>query len=234
MSFGFSIGDGVMLTKLVWQTVEGTRKACGEYSEMTREARSLGQVFERLRGEIASPESALHRAKDERKRELSKILRRAQRLLEDIEDAIVKYNGLSTEGGGAGKLMQKIRFGNGKARDLDSVRLKMATYTASITINLNLLSSEGQGRIENQVESLGGDLRGIRESVNYITAKLSARTEEGSVWTSYADDDKMFWRRLRRGLYQEGYTDRELRKHEKLIMAYINELGERVVVLIRQ
>jgi hypothetical protein len=228
MSFGFSIGDGVMLTRLVWRTIEGTRKACGEYNEMTREARSLAQVFERLHNEITTVDSVLHRAKEDRKRELSSILRRARRLLEDIEDAVEKHNDLRTSKGGSKKLLQKIRFGNGKTKQLDSVRVKMATYTAAITINLNLLSMDGQGRIENQVESLGGDLRGIQESVNFITAKLSAKAEaeDGSVWTTYANDDRMFWRRLRRELNQEGFTDQQIRKHERPIMAYIRELGE--------
>jgi hypothetical protein len=112
---------------------------------LTREARSLAQIFERLHKEITTPESALHRAESNRKHELSKILRRAQRLLEDVDDTITKYNELGTRRGGSKKLLQQIKFGNGKARDLDGVRGKMATYTSAITINLNLLSLEGHG-----------------------------------------------------------------------------------------
>ena len=116
MSFGFSIGDGVLLTQLAWRVVQGTLQACGEYAELTREARSLHKVFERLRGEISRPESALHRADDVRKKELGKHLRRAERMLEAIDGTMVKYNE-QAKGKGKGKGGQLLkRYGSGAGK----------------------------------------------------------------------------------------------------------------------
>ena len=112
-------------------------------------------------------------------------------------------------------------------KNLGDVRTKLATHTSVITMSLNLLSLGFQGRLEQQIEKQGGDLSGIRESVNYIAAKLSTRIGDDTTWTEYASDDKEFWRSLRRGLNRKGYPSTVLYTHETLIQAYVHELGER-------
>jgi len=70
MSFGFSVGDGILLVQLAWSTLQGARKACGEHDELTREVASLHTVLRRLQKELANPNSLLNRADDDRKQEI--------------------------------------------------------------------------------------------------------------------------------------------------------------------
>jgi hypothetical protein len=96
-------------------------------------------------------------------------------------------------------------------------------------MSLNLCSLGSQGRVERQLNSVEGDLEGIREKVDWIAANITARSGDGTVWTSYEDDDRAFWRELRRGLVNEGYRSSIIHKHKHLITDYVEELGKRGV-----
>ena len=56
---------------------------------------------------------------------------------------------------------------------------------------------------------------------------MATKSGEGTVWTSYENDDKAFWRELRRGLVKEGYRSSVLHEHKHLIKKYVEELGGR-------
>jgi hypothetical protein len=58
---------------------------------------------------------------------------------------------------------------------------------------------------------------------------MTARTGDGTVWTSYENDDRAFWRQLRRELVEEGYHSSVLRKYKELLKDYVEELGRRGV-----
>jgi hypothetical protein len=58
---------------------------------------------------------------------------------------------------------------------------------------------------------------------------MTARTGDGTVWTSYENDDQSFWRQLRRELVMEGYHSSVLHKHKGLLKDYVEELGRRGV-----
>jgi hypothetical protein len=86
-----------------------------------------------------------------------------------------------------------------------------------------------QGRVEQQMDCQGSDLREMRQSLNWIAAAISSR-EEGSILTSYAGDDKAVWKELRRELIKEGYPSNIISTHKETIMEYIMELGERGIL----
>jgi hypothetical protein len=124
----------------------------------------------------------------------------------------------------AGKrLWTKIKFGNGEIQDLSELRVKISTYTSAITLQLNLISMSSQGRVEREI---GNALPEIRESLNWIAAKLST-SNEGSILTSYSGDDKGVWKELRRELILEGFASPHIRQYKAMIMDYIKEVGER-------
>lgn len=78
--------------------------------------------------------------------------------------------------------------------------------------------------------SHGEELKAVRRSVNWVTASMQANTgggREGSILTSYANDDKAFWKEFRRELVKEGYSSSVLRKHKTLIRDYVKELDDR-------
>jgi len=77
---------------------------------------------------------------------------------------------------------------------------------------------------------MGGELKGIRGKVDRITANMMARCGDGTVWTIYENDDRSFWRQLRRELVKEGYRSSVLRRHKQLLTQYVEELRQRGIL----
>ena len=229
MSFGFSPSDVALLAQLCWSTVQGARKACGEYDELTQEVLSLHAVLDQLQAETSDLESLLRLNNDKRKSELEKHISGCEGHLRDIDKVLKKCNALSDEERSMKRLWQQFRFGNGPVQDMSQIRSKISTYTAAISMSLHLVSLGSQGRMERRLSRQGGDLQGIRESVNFLVAKFTA-TPEGSVMTAYSNDDKTVWRALRRELVKDGYRSKAIQEHKGLIQAYVKELSDRGVL----
>ncbi|CZR68820.1 related to serine/threonine protein phosphatase PP1 [Phialocephala subalpina] len=229
MSFGFSIGDFIALTQLASNVVSGARRACGAHDELTREMTSLHIVLRRLESEVAKPNSILNSDNAERKAELAELVEYCEKVLRVLDNILEKYNGLPEEKRKVMKLWKTAQFGNGEMRDLSKIRLELSTHTNAITMFLNISIVGSLGKVEEHMVSHSEELRAMRRSVNWFTASMQANVghKEGSVLTSYANDDKAFWKKLRRGLVKEGYSSSVLEKHETLIIDYVKELGDR-------
>jgi len=229
MSFGFSVGDFVTLTQLAWTTVQNARQACGALDSLTREVTSLHIVLQRLQIEIQKPDSLLSRTEDGRLDELGTIVRGCRGVLRVLDQVLVKYNGMSDEKRALKKFKLKVQFGNGEMKDVAKIRQELATYTSALTLFLNLLGMGSLGKVEAHMEAHGGELRELKESLNWITASLqaSAGHGEGSILTTYGEDDKAIWKEFRRELLREGFSSEELRMHKSLIKDYVMELGAR-------
>jgi hypothetical protein len=233
MSFGYSIGDGLALVQLAYRVFQGARQACGEHDDLTHEISSLHKVLQRLQKELANPDSLLNRADDDRRSELDEHGRGCESVLKVMDAIVTKYNKLADKDGKrtAKRLWQKVKFGNGEMRDLAEIRIKLSTYTTAINMSLNLCSLGSQGRVEKELNDvgvrLGGSLEGIRVKVDWIAANMTARSGNGTVWTSYENDDREFWRQLRRELVKEGYRSSVLHRHKGLLKSYVAELGQR-------
>lgn len=226
MSFGDKIGDIVGVSRLALQVVANCRKACGEHDVLTREVTSLHAVLSRLEAEATRPQSLLSGQDDSRKEDLNTTIEDCRKVLSVLDTILEKYNALSEDKRPGKRLWSKIRFGNGEMQDLSDLRAKISTYTSAITLQLNLISLGSQGRVEREISYA---LPEIRESLNWITAKLSTGNE-GTILTSYSGDDKVVWKELRRELILEGFASPHIRKHKVMIMNYIKELGDRGVL----
>ena len=231
MSFGYSIGDAVLLTQLAWKTVQNARKACGEHDELTQEALSLHVVLRRLEQEAEKPESPFNgvQSGDSDKEELQVIIDGCRRVLSVLDQVLTKYNALGEQERSTRKLWQKIKFGNGKIANLAETRAKLTYYTSAMSLFLNMVATGTMGRVEQQMNDAGGDLKEIKVAVNGIAAHLisSSNRHEGSILTAYADDDRAVWKEFRRELLEDGFSSSVIQKHKILIKAYIEELGSR-------
>ena len=230
MSFGWSASDIASLVKLAYKTTQGARAACGEYDELTRETSSLHTILNRLSLEVAKPDSSINRQRSYR-RELESIGTGCQEVLAQLDKILVKYNALSEQERSARRLWKKIRFGSGVVADVAELRSRVTYYISALSLFLNLVSVGTVGAVEKKMDQAGGDLRDIKTAVNKITAQfLSTERREGSVLTTYTNDDKDAWRELRRGLVKAGFRDSLVRTHMDTIMAYVKEIGDRGVL----
>jgi hypothetical protein len=235
MSFGFGLGDVIAITQLAWKTVEEAYRACGQHNELFREMYSLHKVLIGVCGVLTKPTPAPpfvnNEGNENRIQELLDILDSCSSTLRVLNKVLAMYNALDEDKKRSTKLWRKIRFANGEMRDLASTRLDLTTHTSAINLVLNLLSLGSQGVFEKQLDELGGELSGIRKSVDTIVVGLTTQVTEGSVFTAlYEDEDNDYWISLRRGLIERGYSSGEMSKHRRLIQDYVKELGERGVL----
>lgn len=231
MSFGYSIGDAVLLTQLAFKTVQNARKACGEHDELTQEVLSLHMVLRRLERAVKKPKAAFNtvRSDESDNEQLHVIVGGCRRVLNILDQVLTKYNALGDQERSGRRLWQKIKFGNGEMADLAEMRGKLIYWTTAMSLFLKMVSMGTMGRVERQMNDAGGDLKEIKAAVNGITAHLlsSSNRHEGSVLTAYADDDRAVWKEFRRELLEDGFSSSVIRKHKRLIKAYIEELGSR-------
>ncbi|TVY58507.1 hypothetical protein LSUE1_G009277, partial [Lachnellula suecica] len=113
------------------------------------------------------------------------------------------------------------RAGDDRRRELDDLGSGYA-YVCHYYELKSVFARISQGRAEKQLNSVGTDLDGIRGKVDWIAAQMAAKNGDGTVWTSYTNDDRSFWRELRRELVKEG-------NNKRLLKDYVEELGSRGV-----
>ena len=227
MSFGFSISDAIAVTQLAWSLVQKTKEACGEHDEFSHQALSLHIVLQRLEQEIRNPVSLLNKDSQGTKKEVSVIITGCEKELKLLDKVLEKYNALSGRNRSGRKLWLRVRFGNGEIADMRDIRAKITYYTAALSLLLNIISLGYTGRVEQQMNNAGVELREIKSAVNFITAQKLASSHEGSVLTTYADDEKAVWKEFRRELIADGFNSDVISRHKLVIKAYVSELAER-------
>ncbi|KAL8787661.1 MAG: hypothetical protein Q9213_002092 [Squamulea squamosa] len=233
MSFGWSASDIALLVQLAYKTTQGARAACGQYDILTKEISNLHIILSRLQTEVAKPDNPINRrgASGSYQKELKSIANGCEEVLAQLDKILVKYNALSEQERSVRRLWKKIRFGSGRVADVAELRSRITYYTSALSLFLNLISVGTVGEVERKMDQAGGDLQDIKAAVNHITAHfLANERREGSVLTSYTNDDKNAWRELRRGLVKAGFRGSVVRKHMNTIMAYVKELGDKGVL----
>ncbi|KAE9362770.1 hypothetical protein N431DRAFT_305062, partial [Stipitochalara longipes BDJ] len=230
MSFGYSVGDPILLIQLARKTADEAQSACGQHDELTREVTAFYTVLNLLETQYADPGSAFNTADENRKQELIELMNGSKKILDVLHSVLARYNTLSEGKGKSKKLWSKVRFGNGEMHDMADIRLKLSTYTSAILMSLNLISLDSQGRIESYLNSHEAELENLRKSINWITAGMRVQESDGSVLTTYDEDDKQMWKDFRRGLIGQGWSESALKQHKEVILEYVKELGQRGVL----
>lgn len=173
MLFGYSVGDAVLLVQLAWKTVLNSRKACGEHDDLTSPGPS---TFGNRDLQVREPNQSSQCTRKER---TAGICRRLE-----------KYNTLSEKERSAKKTWQRVRFGNGELANMRGLTEKLTYYISAPSLFVNMISMGSVDRVEQQIEYAGGDIEELQVAVNGMTAHLlSARNRDGSVLTTYPDDD---------------------------------------------
>jgi hypothetical protein len=212
MSFGYSAGELLGFAQLSWKIVQNSRRACGEHHGLTCEVKSLHSALKRLEREASEAESAEASTTPTDSKDLKKAIRGCVRVLKELDAILEKYSSLSERELSVKKLLSKVRFGNSEMQDLSQFRDKISTYLGIIMLHLNM--------------STGSEMRKMKVSIDGIATRL-ASGHEGSILTSYGDDDKSAWKELRRALRREGFEDVFVRENRNSIMDYVKELGDR-------
>lgn len=224
--FGYSISDVIAFGEFVYKVVKNSRKACGEHDELTSEVSAFHVALKHLETEIKRPASPLtHPHGTDHGLVLTDLVHDSRKLLENLDNILVKYNALSEPERSVKKIEKMIRFGNGEMADLGEYRAKLASFKETMSLHLQLAAAGTMGRVERQMIDAGCVLKEIKTAVDGITKSRS--TYEGSILTTYAGDDKAVWRGFRRDLIGGGFLSADVEKYKPLIKAFVQKLGDR-------
>ena len=228
MSFGFSASDIGLLVKLAITTVNNTRRACGEYAEITQEISDLNFVLQRLGDEILRAGDVRDCAGCHYREELALIIRGCERNLENLAKILEKYNALGAKERSVTKLWRQVRFGNGDLVDVAELRRRITYYTSALGLYLNTVTSGRAGRMEKQMSEAGGDLKDIKLALNGIAAHLLSKSAfEGSMPTAYTRGDEAVWQEFCQELVKDSFPSSIVEKYKSIIQAYLKEPGSR-------
>ncbi len=215
MSFGFSPSDIVALIQITLKAYQGWKHACGEYADITGSLDSLLIVLKRIDVEASRPESVLTHG-DNAKEELRSIIRTCDPTVRELHSIVVQYKSLSAS---RQRNWDRLRFGN---KNLDGLRAKLILHISTITAYLETIGLGSLGRIEKDL----GALPQLVEIVDRLAADIRAGKREGTVLTTYEDDEKEVWQQFRRELIGEGVRSSTVHKYKPQLKQYIRELAE--------
>lgn len=113
-----------------------------------------------------------------------------------------------------------MKFGSNELDALGSIRVKLLSHKTTLTLFLDTIQLHQSGKVERKLESHGGQLDAILDKVDNIASRMGHR--EGSIMTSYEDDDKEVWKQFRRELVAEGFSSDVLRQHKVCFSAIVD------------
>lgn len=237
MSFGKSPDEYRELAGAAHATLLNARKACGDGDALTLNISSLHHVLARLSTDVEASEKeggVRKRESDNRWRELATLARDCARLLKVLNQVLGKYNSLPDDKKKVTKLWRRVKFGNGETLDLDKIQGEMGTYTQAIGLFLGLVERGVPGKVEGYMDVHGAELREVKHTLHWVVAKMLAlRDGKGNKLLRNARMGKGgsdLWDIVREELMGEGWASNVLGRHQKIIVRYILELGEKGVL----
>lgn len=212
MSFGFSIGDFVVLANLARDLYKQCKDAPEEFRNVRKEVDSLRVAIRQLRKEAESEHSLLNRGGPEelqRRKDLERIRENCSDILEEFQQLLHTYRSLGTN---SKRTWDRVKF---RSTDVQGIRNRLAVHVSSITILLDTLSTNSLGRIEKKIDDLAAEVRaGLREP-----SLISISDQSGS-------DQDVAWQGLVREL-SEDFSASEIETYKDQIKSYIRLLVDR-------
>jgi chromosome segregation ATPase len=148
MSFGFSVGDFLLVICMARTTYTNCLKAPREFHQAAQAVESLYVVLRAIEDEVDDPISPLRR--DERRaKEFTVITKRCKLVLEQLDKIVLKYSSLGTDDT---RLWHRIRFPNTEVGEL---RGKLSCYTSALSSFLGTVGLGALGRLEKAIDTAG-------------------------------------------------------------------------------
>jgi hypothetical protein len=235
MSFGFSVGDIVLLVQDAHKTFRRCQKAGEEYNEISCEVHSLHSVLRTLRSEAQRPDSKVFKQDPSSTKELIATADGCKNVLATLDTILAKYEGLKVLEGEAGagkKLWQKLRFGS-KTEELGILRYKLIAYTSTIAVLLDTIQIKAADRVESKIDDgfteVVGRFEKMRKEIYKMASQARATARNGSTisllsLSTAKGDDKEVWQDFRRELIKKGFRSQNLDKHKAVLQAYMLKL----------
>ena len=212
MSFGFSISDITQVIQLTTRTYRGWKNACGEYNRITRDLETLESILSRLAIEVRQPTSLLlHHDHD--LGSLQKITFDCDEIVTELEELVTKYKSLGTN---YRRNWDRLMLGN---TDVNRLREKLQRQISLLDSYLNVLGISSQGRVEANIQDM-------KKTMDHLAAELRTGRYEGSVMTTYENDEKEVWRLFRRELISAGFRSDKTHRAKHQLRTYLRRMND--------
>jgi hypothetical protein len=122
-------------------------------------------------------------------------------------------------------MWEKVRFGSTELDQLGATRVKLISHKSNLTLFLDTIQLHQNETMQATLDNHGGQLDRILDKVDGIAARMGQHN--GSIMTSYDDDDKEVWKQFRRELVAEGFSSDVLTQHKDVLRAYIREIDQK-------
>ena len=231
MSLGIGVKDFVDLTTFVWGVIQNTRSALGAHNELTRDVTSLHIVLQTLEHELSKPESLLNRCENknaDRREQLAVLASDCRRVTGSLSRILKKYDAVPDAKGSARRLKQRVQFGNSEMKNLNEIKRRIGAIVLRTNFFISIITLGSQGRVEQLLESHRSDIPDMKELVfkmDLLLARQQDNTREESI-SSYADDDKMFWREFRKQFVEADYPSSKLKRNKTFMKDYIRVVSD--------
>lgn len=236
MSFGFSVGDCILLIDIARTQYNNCVAAGTEYQEISRDIKTLSNVLELLHDESSKASSPLQHGDRAFATQLAPAVNGCKHILEDLQTLLASYEGLSGNKAvnPTRKLWHKIRFGS-KRQALGEVRGKIVFYTTTISVLLDTLQLRATGRLEDKLDATSTAMMDAFQSMKLamveeaLKAKSVSRQQSTASLLSmstYNEDDKEVWREFRRQLISKGFKSNQLDRHSDMLQSYLLKLEQ--------
>ncbi|KIW01570.1 uncharacterized protein PV09_07044 [Verruconis gallopava] len=233
MSFGFSVGDVLVCSKLAINAYTALKDAPKEFEGLRLEVLSLSATLRALAEEANSPNSIILLASPQRQESLRVLLDNCSKGLQQLHLLTKKFPSLGSPE--KTKFLEHVRF---SLQNKNGPRDKLAIHTASINIFLTSLTHSSLGRLEGLIKNA---LRGSAQKqqgsqtqfasagyTNHIvlgdrSQAFNVQTPDvGSVSAVGSEDD--VWASIGQDLSWEGIRAQDVKPFRDEIITYIRYL----------
>jgi hypothetical protein len=107
MSFGISIGDGVLFSQLVLNALQGAKRAEKEYSELERQVSSLDIMLQLVKEKVSDSKAPPRHADQSIREQIDENVAECQLLLKEMYLLLTKYTILADDSKSWKKMLPK-------------------------------------------------------------------------------------------------------------------------------
>ena len=225
MSFGFGVGDFLLILDRCRDVCSTIKGAPGEYRECQSELQSVTAAIESLVKSADDRDSRLSRQGAYRKEDLVNIVNNFRRPLDDLQ-ALVNHHSRIVDNG-SGRLVrvwESFRFGQS---DLDAIRSKLNFHL--LTINTFMVSLEGfsMSSMERKLDKIYAMLKTSTAgaALEFNSCGASIVSTKSSIILSEIDiEGEEAWQGLKEALVDEDISLQQIVAHRDNIFHYVKGL----------
>ena len=214
MSFGLLNIDFISLLRLASKACDGCRTAPAHFGEAGKGAESIRVILSQIRSEVENPDSIIHRDQQSQLR-LCQITANCEEVLSQLDTLVVKFRSLGTT---RKKAWDRLRY---PRKEILNIQGKLQLHETHLSTYLQTLGICSLGRIEHQAHQ---NVEEILRALDRWGAELRSGQHPESTLSDHTDDEKEYWKALRRRLVGEGYNSKVMEVHEAEILDRILEM----------